>query len=418
MDRVHNTTVKVNPLQLGMFVIAIFIIGFVLGNQITVIQAQGGSIPPAAQADLQPIYEVYAAIQTDYVEEVEVDTLINGAIDGMIGSLEDPYSSYLTPQAFQNFDVSLSGDMEGIGATIRTIEETGEIEIIDVLPNAPAEAAGVQSGDIFVAVDGEDVTGLDQLELLPLVRGPAGSEVTITFKRGEDLVDIDIVRDRFEIPTVEYEVLENDIGYIFMADFNQRSREQLDEALSEIDVNNLNGLVFDLRGNPGGLLTSAIEVTSAFLDDSVILYEQFGDGREQVFEDDGTFYGIDVPIIVLVNQGSASASELLAGALQDTGSAVIVGDTTFGKGTVQTIRELSNGGGLRITVARWLTPERNSIAEVGVTPDIAIQIPEDFDFERDGDIQLQAAIDYLLERAGIEPAPEAMPEVTPEADTQ
>ncbi len=391
-------------MQLGVFIVVIFIIGFVLGNQITVIQAQSNVIPAEAQRELQPIYEVYAALQADYVEDLEVDTLVNGAIDGMIAALDDPYSSYLTPEAYQNFDISLSGDMEGIGATIRTIEETGEIEIIDVLPNAPAEGAGVQPGDIFVAVDGEDVTGLDQLELLPLVRGPAGTEVTITFKRGEELVDIAIVRDRFEIPTVEYEVLDNQIGYVYMADFNQRSREQLDEALDTIDVNNLNGLVFDLRGNPGGLLTSAIEVTSAFLDDGVILYEEFGDGREEIFAADGTFYGIDVPIVVLVNQGSASASELFAGALQDTKTAVIVGDTTFGKGTVQTIQQLSNGGGLRMTIARWLTPGRNSIAEVGVTPDVVVQIPEDFDFEREGDIQLQAAVDYLLDQVGITPA--------------
>jgi carboxyl-terminal processing protease len=401
MNKVTRTYVQISPFQLAIALVTVFVVAFLLGNQITMIDAQGNVIPESAQEDFQPIYEVYQSIQQQYVEDVETDTLINGAIDGMVTSLEDQYSAYLSPEAYTQFDISLSGDMEGIGATIQT-NEADEVEIINVLPGTPAEAAGVQPGDVFTAVDGQDVTDLDQLELLPLVRGPAGTEVTITFRRGEDLVDITITRDRFEVPTVTSEVLDNNIGYVYMTDFNQRSREQLDEALTEIDVNNLNGLIFDLRGNPGGLLTSVIEVTSAFQQDGVILYEEFGDGREEIFETNGTFAGITVPIAVLVNEGSASASELLAGALQDNELATIIGETTFGKGTVQTIQPLSNGGGLRLTIAKWFTPDRNSISGVGITPDIRVSIPEDFEFERDGDIQLQAAVEFIAEEAGIE----------------
>lgn len=407
MEKQYVTYVRINPFQLGTAFIVVFIIGFLLGNQITVIQAQSNTNATEAEV-LSPVYQAYDYIQDTYIAQVEDTVLIDGAIDGMVRALEDQFSAYLVPDANERFNASLSGDMEGIGATIRVIPETGEIEVVNTLPNTPARAAGVQAGDIFYAVNGEDVLGLDQMELLPLVRGPAGTPVTITFKRGDELVDITITRERFEIPSVEYELLNDDIGYIYLIDFSARSRSQIDEALNMLDVNNLNGLVLDLRGNPGGLLTSAIEVTSAFLPDGVVLYEVFGDGSERIFQADGSFYGVTVPITVIVDRASASASELFAGALQDRELATIVGDVTFGKGSVQVIHQLVNGGGLRITIARWLTPLRNSINEVGVTPDILVPITEDFDFERDGDIQLQAAINYLLELADIQPTDEAV----------
>ena len=394
MENKQRETANVTPAQLGIIIALVFIIGFVLGNQITSIQAQPEVALPI---EFQPLAETYTIIQDQYIDDVEITALVDGAIAGMIESLGDQFSSYMPPEMYENFNVSMSGDMEGIGATITTDEETGEIYIVDVLPNAPAESAGVQAGDVFIAVNGEPVSEMDQTILVTNVRGPAGTPVNITFRRGDELIELEIIRDRFEIPNVEYEVLEDNIGYISMADFNERSRPQLDEALAAMDVNSLNGLIFDLRGNPGGLLTSAIEIGSAFIEEGEILYEQFGDGGEINFPANGTYAGIEVPIVVLVNQGSASASELIAGALQDTAVATIMGDVTFGKGTVQTVRALSNNGGLRLTVARWLTPNRNSISGTGVTPDILVTIPEDFDFERDGDIQLQAAIDFLLQ---------------------
>lgn len=403
MDQQYATYVKVSPLQLGVAFVVVFVVGFLLGNQITVIQAQ--TSPSSDAGVLAPVRQAYDIIQRDYIGDVEGDVLIDGALSGMIDALDDLYSGYLNRDANERFSQSLSGDMEGIGATIRTVPDTGEIEIVNTLPDAPAREAGVQAGDIFYAVDGEEVLGLDQMELLPLVRGPAGTSVTITFLRGDDLVDITIVRARFEVPSVDYELLDGDIAYVYLIDFSARSRRQLDEAFDELDVNNRAGLVLDLRGNPGGLLTSATEVTSAFIEEGVILYELFGDGTERNFPADGSYYGLEVPVVLLVDQTSASASELLAGALQDNGLATVVGDVTFGKGTVQVINQLSNGGGLRLTIAEWLTPNRNSIEGVGIQPDIVVPITEDFDFERDGDIQLQAALDFLLEAAGALAAP-------------
>jgi carboxyl-terminal processing protease len=403
MEKQYVTYVRINPFQLGVAFVMVFIVGFLLGNQITIIQAQTNTTPSNNEDVLAPVYQAYSYIQESYITPIEDEVLINGAIEGMTNALQDPFSAYLAPDLNERFNESLAGDMEGIGATIRTIPETGEIEIVNTLPNTPARAVGLQAGDIFYAVNGESVVGLDQLELLPLVRGKAGTSVTITFLRGDELVEVTIIRERFDVPTVEYERLPNDIGYIYLVEFNARSREQLDAALDDLDVNNLNALVIDLRGNPGGLLTSAIEVTSAFLPDGAVLYEVFGDGSERIFQTDGSFYGVTVPVVLLVDRGSASAAELFAGAMQDRGLATIVGDVTFGKGSVQVIHQLINGGGLRVTVARWLTPLRNSIDTIGVTPDILVPITEDFDFQRDGDIQLQAALDYIYESLGIEP---------------
>lgn len=403
-DRLPQPLVRVTPFQFGLFTLIIFAIGFALGNQLTVIQAQDDTIPDDAEAQFVPIYQVFNQIESQYIEDVDPSLLIDAAIDGMVNALGDQYSGYLPPEDYQRFDISLSGDMEGIGATITTNED-GNIEVVNVLRNAPAEAAGVQPGDVFISVDGTDVRGMNQLDLVTLVRGPAGSEVTIVFDRGGDLVEISIIRERFEVPSVDYRVLEEqDIAYIYLADFNQRSRQQLDQALAELDVNSRRGLILDLRGNPGGLLSSVVDVTSAFQEDGVILYEEFGDGRRETLEATGDTSGVRVPIVVLVDERSASASELFAGALQANELATIVGETTFGKGTVQTIAPLANGGGLRLTIARWLTPDNRSIADVGITPDIRVTLPDDYDFERDGDIQLDAAIDAMLDLTDEVPA--------------
>jgi len=193
---------------------------------------------------------------------------------------------------------------------------------------------------------------------------------------------------------VEYEMLENDVAYISMADFSETSRQQLEAAVADLDVNATNGLVFDLRGNPGGLLSAAVDVASFFIEDGVVLYESFADGSERTFEANGNYGDLDVPIVVLVDEGSASASELVSGAMQDVGVAYVVGETSFGKGTVQTLQPLSNQGALRITIARYLLPSRRWIHDIGVEPDLVV--PYDmFESESEEDPQLQAAIEYI-----------------------
>ncbi|NWG18021.1 MAG: S41 family peptidase, partial [Chloroflexi bacterium] len=342
-----------------------------------------------------PFWQVYNLIADEYLEPVEPEALVDGAIQGMFDVLGDEFSGYMSPDIYPMMNADLSGHVEGIGALVETVEETGAIRIASVLEGSPAEAAGIRDGDIFVEVDGEDVTGISQMELVTKVRGPAGTVVNLTMQRGDQLLKFSVTRARIEVPNLEYKILDNNIGYVKMRDFSADARTKLDEVLQDINVNELDGLVFDLRGNPGGLLSTAIDIASAFIKDGTILIEDFGNGEQRVFEANGTYIGVSVPLVLLVDEDSASASELVAGALQDRGRATIIGETTFGKGTVQTWRELVNGGGVRLTIARWLTPNGNWIHDVGIMPDIVVEWTPDGNNDT-ADPQLEAAISYLL----------------------
>lgn len=389
---------RLRPFQVSFLIVGVFVVGFLLGSQYNVSQAQSDTTAPReAEVAFEPFWQVYNLIQDEYLEPVEPEQLVDGAIQGMMEALGDQFSGYMDPTVYPLMNADLSGSVEGIGALVETDEETQEIRIASVLEGSPAEAVGIKDGDVFVEVDGEEVTGLTQMELVMKVRGPAGTSVQLTLRRGEELVEFTVTRARIIVPNIEYELLDGDIGYIKMRDFSSDARTRLDEALESLDVNSLDGLVFDLRGNPGGLLTSAIDIASAFIKDGTILVEDFGTGEQRTFEANGSYIGVSVPMVVLVDEDSASASELVAGALQDRGRAEIVGETTFGKGTVQTWRELINGGGVRLTIARWLTPNGNWIHEQGIIPDIVIEwTPEDRDDPNDP--QLQAALDYLLQQ--------------------
>jgi carboxyl-terminal processing protease len=226
------------------------------------------------------------------------------------------------------------------------------------------------------------------------VRGPVGTVVNITFQRGDDLIDLAIKRDTIIVPNIESELLDGDIGYIKLFQFSPNARQDIDAALEALDPDRLTGLIIDFRGNPGGLLDSAISVASLLVDEGTLVTEDFGT-REVELAAQGNALQLDIPVVLLVDETSASASELVAGAWQDYGVAIIVGETTFGKGTVQTWHTLVNGGGVRITIARWLTPEGNWIHEQGVTPDRVVEWNPATDAEAENDIQLGAAIDIL-----------------------
>lgn len=386
---------RTHQIQTILLIAAVFVAGFVFGNQSSVIEAQGRIAISDTDEAFAPFWEAYAIIQNNFIDEVEINTLVDGAITGMVDALGDENTLYHDPESYARVNEDISGQFEGIGVTIRLNEESEEIEIINVINNSPAMQAGVRDGDVFIAVNGENVVGLNTSELAELVRGPAGTSVTVTLRRGEELIDFTITRARLEVPDVESEVLDDNIGYIRLSNFYRDSRRKMDEALTAIDVNNRAGLIFDMRGNPGGLLTTAVDIGSAFIREGVILYEAYGDGSEDILEANGNFANITVPVVVLVDESSASASELVAGALQDVGAATIMGEITFGKGTVQQVIPISNGGGVRVTIARWLTPNRNWIHKQGVTPDIVIEW-EPTNEPGEIDPQLQTAIDFIL----------------------
>ncbi len=371
----------------------VFGAGYWMGQQ----DARPASAQPDDRPELQetfaPFWETYDALNRNYVDPLDPETLMFGAIRGMVDAVDDPNTNYMSQEEYERWQESLSGEFEGIGATVRQDERSGALEIISPLPNSPAIEAGLLSGDMIVEVGGEDITDLTQTEIVNRVRGPAGSVVRLGILReGEDdLLEIAIVRDRIILPDVEFEMLEENVGYVRLHQFSNETMQNLRDALRELDADNLDGLVLDLRNNPGGFLETSLQVISQFVTDGPILIEQLPGDEEQVFEARGGALAPNVPLAVLVDEGSASASELVAGSLRDRERAVIIGTSTFGKDTVQTIQPLSAGGALRVTIARWVTPDGNSSAPEGIDPDVFVE--NDTDTEEDE--QLAAALRAL-----------------------
>ena len=391
---------RVGKLPIVVVVAAIFASGFALGNHAATTSAQGSfTQPPGTEETFEAFWQAYQLIQEEFVEpdgdEIQQEALVDGAIRGMVEALGDQNSGYMDAEQYPLMFDDLSGSIEGIGVVIRDNEDTGGIEVVNVLEGTPAKEAGVQIGDVFVEVDGEDVFGISQLELAAKVRGPAGSTVEVTMLRDGEPVEFTLTRAKITVPNIEAEIIEDTaIGYIRLNQFTSSARSEINTAFNELGPDQIDGLILDFRGNPGGLLTSAIDVASAFIEEGPILIEDFGN-REQVFDANGSpLENLNVPLVVLVDERSASASELVAGALQDTGLATIIGETTFGKGTVQTVQQLVNGGGLRLTVARWLTPDRHWIHGAGITPDIIVEWEAET-LDEENDPQLQAAVDHL-----------------------
>ncbi|HEX3050525.1 MAG TPA: S41 family peptidase [Aggregatilineaceae bacterium] len=340
----------------------------------------------------KPFWDAWTQIHAEVTAPLDDNALMESALSSMMEAIGDPHTDYMPPEVWQQVNESMSGAYEGIGAVVGESEEYGGLELVSIMDGSPAEKAGLHPGDVIVEVEGQDVTDLSQNEIIALVRGPAGTLVRLGVMREDasEMLKFEVKRDRISIPSVTSEVLDGNIGYVRLSQFEFETGEALRDALTEMNANELDGLILDLRGDPGGYLTTAIDVGSVFITEGPIVIER-SPGQEYAHEALGNAVAPDVPMVVLVDQGSASASELIAGALQDTGRATVVGMQTFGKGSVQTWRELSNGGGIRITISRWYTPDGNSVSEVGITPDV--EVPYDPDAEDDN--QLAAALAVL-----------------------
>lgn len=385
-----------------VLLVTVFATGYMLGLHVPV-QAQDAQ--PAETDELfAPFWEAWNLLHENYVDPLDNDVLMQGAISGMMEALDDPHSTYMEPTVWHQVNEAMSGEYEGIGATVRQDETTGGLELVTIMKGSPAEEAGLEPGDQIVEVDGETVTDLSQTEIIALVRGPAGSSVLLGIMRNgvTDVQEFEVTRARITVPSVVYEVLEGDIGYVRLNQFDYKASQDMRDALEAIDANNLKGLILDMRGNPGGYLTTSIEVASAYIDEGPVIIER-GPDREQTYNALENALAADVPMVVLVDAGSASASELVAGALQDRGRATVIGTTTFGKGSVQTWRELSNGGGIRITISRWYTPNGHSVSEVGIHPDIEVEYIES---ETGEDNQLSAAVEFLTTGEAVDTAAE------------
>jgi carboxyl-terminal processing protease len=353
--------------------------------------------PTDLQELFGPFWQTWELVHREYVDQpVNDELLMRGAIRGMLDSLGDPHTSYMDPEQYQSLTTQLQGEdsYEGIGAWVDTTRDY--LTIISPIPGSPAEKVDLRTGDKIIAIDGEDMTGIDGELVRKRVLGPADSTVTLTILRaGQDPFDVKITRAKITVPSVTYRMLDNDIAYVRLLIFAGNSKDELEKALKELLRQNPHGLILDLRGNGGGYLEAAIDVASEFINKGVIVTEEYGDGTRKSFDARRGGIATDIPMVVLINEGSASASEIVAGAIQDVGRGKLVGVKSYGKGSVQIPTALKNNeGAVRITVARWLTPNGRTIHGTGLTPDVEVTISQD-DFANNRDPQLEKAVDLL-----------------------
>ena len=348
------------------------------------------------EAMMQPFWEAWSIVHSQFVDQPLDDTeLVRGAIHGMIDALGDEQSSYMDPDVYRQANIPLEGSYEGIGAWVDS--ESAYLTIIAPMPGSPAELAGLKPGDVVIAIDGEDMTGIDGSLVIRKVMGPAGTKVVLTILRKgvAEPLEFEIVRANISVPSTESRMMEGDIGYVRLFTFGQSSTNELRRALRELTAQDPKGLILDLRGNGGGFLSTAIEVASEFIPDGVVMTEHFGDGRVQTYEADRGGLATEIPMVVLIDGGSASASEIVAGAIQDRGRGKLVGETSFGKGSVQNWVPLeSDGGAVRVTIARWYTPDGRLIDKTGLEPDVVVQRTDE-DVLKGLDPQLDRAVEIL-----------------------
>ena len=332
-----------------------------------------------------------------YGADAKPQELTYGALRGSLQALEDPFTVFTDPEVTQITKVELEGEFEGIGAYVSQNDQ-GQLVIQTPMRGQPAEKAGILAGDIVLKVDGKDITGMDSNDAVLLIRGPKGTTVTLTIKReGEPgLLEIPVVRDRIEIPSVaEARVLTDegapDVGYLQITSFSEDTKQELDKAIDEVRGDGAKALIVDLRNNPGGYLDTAIEVTSEFIGSGVVVQQEDSRGNRRPEPARGDGRAVDLPLVLLINKGSASASEIVAGAIRDYKRGVLVGETSYGKGSVQNVHSLSDDSQLRVTVAAWLTPKGSHIHKKGVEPDVKVERTMD-DLKNQRDPQLDRAI--------------------------
>ena len=333
----------------------------------------------AERNEFSKLYTAYDTLKNSYFEDVEQEDLINGAINGMVQALDDPYSDYMDTKEAKNFHESISSSFEGIGAEIQELD--GFIQIVSPIKESPAEKAGLKPNDKVISVDGKSIQGMSATEAVLLIRGEKGSTVTLSIERPgmAEPMDVSIVRDTIPIETVYGEMIEGEEGIakVQLTSFSENTTKELINTLNELESQGMKGLVLDLRQNPGGLLDQAIAIASLFLpDNEMILQIEDREGNRQEIKSSSSHSNPEVPLVVIVDKGSASASEILAGAFKESGNITLVGEKTFGKGTVQRAQDFKDGSNLKFTTEKWLTPKGNWIHKKGITPDVEVALPD------------------------------------------
>ena len=353
--------------------------------------------PSRTQPEFEVVEEAWQVIINDYVDsdEIDLERLSQGAIEGMIKALDDPYSAYFDAEQYELSQYSLQGSFGGVGIEV-TVGEEGGLVVVAPIVGTPAQKAGIMPGDKILAIDGEKTEGMHFIEAVLKIRGEQGTQVTLrVLHEGEDVPqDYVITREEIDAASVLAKMLPGNIAHIEVGHFTSRTGSEMTTALEDIIADDVSGIILDLRDNPGGVLKAAVAVASQFLEEGIAVYVIDGEGNEEEWRVEEGGLATKLPLVVLVNSNSASSSEVVAGALQDHMRGIVIGTQTLGKGTVNHFRELSDGSAVYITSARWYTPNRQQIEGQGITPDEIIEITED-DLARGYDPQLERAIEYI-----------------------
>lgn len=386
-----------------------------------------GSSCAAPSEAFVPFCEAYSKLKDRFVDNLDDTKLADGAIRGMFEyGVDDPFSGYMSPEDYKRALGDLSGEFSGIGAEMgvknlddpanldacQTFTDSCVLVVVAPIKGAPAEKAGLQPGDIVLAVDGSSVHGRTLSEVVETVRGEAGTDVTLTIRRGDETFDETITRAKIQSSEVDSKMLDGNVGYVALHGFSSASPDQFHSALADLKDQGATSYIFDLRNNPGGYIDAARKIASEFIKDGLVFSQQSSGNDVKRWEatGDGLLTDPEIPVVVLVNGGSASASEIVSAALKERGRATIVGQPTYGKNTVQLWEDLDNGGGVRITISRWFTPDHNSVAPDGVQPDVTVEVPDGTPPERD--LYVEKALEILTQTSvgandSASPAPAA-----------
>ena len=382
----------------ALFISAAVVMGYLLTiNSATVQTNSGDSV--LSDETLTKINKIESVIDSNfYKTDVSSEAKANGLYKGLMDSLDDPYSVYYTEDELTELMNDTAGIYYGIGAYVSMDQTTALPRISGVIEGTPAEEANLQTDDIIYEVDKKSTQGLELSEVVSLIKGEEGTTVHLTLLRGSDLeeIEVDVMRAQVSVPTVKTKVMDDGVGYLQITEFDEVTPDQFTEGMAELRANDIKGLIIDLRSNPGGSLTAVCDIARQLLPKGTIVYTVDRDGNREDYTCDGT-HEIDIPVVVLVNKYSASASEILSGAIKDYGIGTLVGTTTYGKGIVQRIFDLKDGTAIKLTVSNYYTPNGNDIHGVGIDPDVEIEFDADAYAEDKTDNQLDKAVEVLKE---------------------
>ena len=344
--------------------------------------------------------EIEELINAYYLDEIDGQKVEDTMYTGMVAGLEDPYSVYYSKEELESMEESISGAYSGIGATLTQDPDTGELSVVSCFDGTPAQEAGLQPGDVITGWNGKSVEGMELSELVSKIKTDPEEQLTLEIERDGETLEVELTRREVQIPTVEYKMLDNQIGYIRLVEFDEVTADQFKEALEDLENQNMEKLIIDVRNNPGGVLQVVCDMLDQLLPEGLIVYTEDKNGNRKEYTSDEE-HQFTKPLAVLANENSASASEIFAGAIQDYGIGTIVGTTTFGKGIVQRTFYLSDGTGVKLTVAKYYTPKGHDIHKKGITPDVEIELDEELknqsSISHEEDNQLQKAIEVLQE---------------------